>query len=69
MTTSHIFYIPLVLLVGLVLGVILGRRSVEMAAEEERRREARRAARQRRVADLDEATAPEGAEAGSAAAE
>ena len=33
MTTSHIFYIPLVLLAGLVLGVILGRRSVEMAAE------------------------------------
>ena len=36
MTTSHIFYIPLVLLAGLVLGVILGRRSVEMAAEEDR---------------------------------
>ena len=59
MTTSHIFYIPLVLLAGLVLGVILGRRSVEMAAEEERRREARREARQKRVEALDAASSDE----------
>jgi hypothetical protein len=50
MTTSHIFYIPLVLLAGLVLGVLLGRRSVVAAQEEEARRAARREARRRRAA-------------------
>jgi hypothetical protein len=53
-TTSHIFYIPLVLLAGLVLGVLLGRRSLGMAAEENERREARRAARRRQLGALDE---------------
>ena len=54
MTTSHIFYIPLVLLAGLVLGVLLGRRSVGMAAEEDERRAARRVARRRQLAALEE---------------
>lgn len=63
MTTSHIFYIPLVLLAGLVLGVLLGRRSVAMADEEEQRREVRRAARREKLAALDK----EAAEASAAA--
>jgi len=45
MTTNHIFYIPVILLVGLILGAMLGRKSVEAAAEEEERLRARRAAR------------------------
>jgi len=47
-TSSHIFFIPLVLLVGLVLGIALGRRSVLVQqAEEERQKKLaeRRAAR------------------------
>ncbi len=55
MTTSHIFYIPLVLLAGLVLGVLLGRRSVAMADDEEKRREERRAARRAKIAALESA--------------
>lgn len=39
MTSAHIFFIPLVLLVGIVIGVIVGRRSVLVQqAEEERQR-------------------------------
>lgn len=49
MTTNHILYIPLVLLVGIILGVILGRRSVGAAEEEERRLEQRRQARRQRL--------------------
>ena len=45
MTTNHIFYIPIVLLAGLILGAMLGRKSVEAAAEEEERLRARREAR------------------------
>ena len=48
MTTGHIFFIPLVLLVGFVLGLMVGRKSVEAAIEEEKRlakrRQMRRAA-------------------------
>ena len=60
MTTSHIFYIPLVLLAGLVLGIILGRRSVALAAEEDERREARRAARRKALAEAEAAAPPSG---------
>ena len=59
MTTSHIFYIPLVLIAGLVLGLILGRRSVGAAADEEARREERRAARRRRLAEPDSSSGDE----------
>ena len=49
MTTGHIFFIPLVLLVGFVLGLLVGRKSVEAALEEEtrlaKRRQMRRAAK------------------------
>ena len=53
MTTSHVFYIPLVLLAGFVLGLLLGRRSIEAETEVDDAREARRAARRKRLAELD----------------
>lgn len=43
MTTAHIFYIPVILFVGVFAGYFLGRRSVE---EEQRRRKKKRARRQ-----------------------
>ncbi len=49
-TSSHVFYIPLVLLVGLILGVLLGRRSVLVQqAEAERRRQLEEARAARRA--------------------
>jgi hypothetical protein len=57
MTTNHIFYIPIVLLVGLILGAILGRKSVEAAADEDERLRERREAR-RRSSLAHEPTAP-----------
>lgn len=39
MTSSHIFYIPLILLVGFILGLVVGRRSAELAREEEARKQ------------------------------
>lgn len=45
MTTGHIFFIPMVLLVGLVLGILIGRRSVEAESAEQERLARRRAAR------------------------
>ena len=62
MTTNHIFYIPIVLLVGLILGAILGRKSVEAAAEEEERlRERREARRRNSIAQKPTPSAAEGA--------
>jgi len=52
-TTDHVFYIPLVLLAGLVMGLFLGRRSVAVDQDEDAEREARRAARRQRLAELD----------------
>lgn len=49
MTSSHIFYIPLILLAGFVLGIVVGRRSAEVQRAEEERRarlKAKREARQ-----------------------
>ena len=53
MTTDHLFYIPLVLLAGLVMGLFLGRRSLSVDQDEDAEREARREARRRRLAELD----------------
>lgn len=51
MTSSHIFFIPAVLLVGAIGGYILGRRMLLAEQAEQRaaweRREARRSARER----------------------
>ena len=49
MTTGHIFFIPLMIAVGFVLGLLLGRRSHEMEAGEEARLKARRESRRARI--------------------
>ncbi len=54
MTTDHIFYIPLILLAGLVIGLFLGRRSVAVDQDEDAEREARREARRKRLAELED---------------
>lgn len=62
MTTGHIFYIPVVLLVGLILGYAMGRRAEEQAQAKhgeraggrERRRGRAGRRRRRRVAESDE---------------
>jgi len=68
-TSSHLFYIPLVLLVGLIFGVLLGRRSILVQqAEAERRkrlevaRVARNTARQGRTEGRAEAATTMGSE-------
>ncbi len=55
-TSSHIFYIPLVLLIGLVLGLFMGRRSAFLQQQEDERRKKREAERKARAAAT--ATAP-----------
>ncbi len=50
MTSDHIFFIPAVLVVGFVLGLIAGRRSA--AASEAARKEAIRRRKAREQADL-----------------
>ncbi len=49
MTSSHIFFIPLVLIVGLVLGIALGRRSAFLQVEEEKRRQRREDERKKKA--------------------
>ena len=49
MTSSHIFFIPIVLIVGLVLGIALGRRSAFMQVQDEQRRAKREAERKGRT--------------------
>jgi len=49
MTSSHIFFIPLVMLAGLVLGIVLGRRSAFLQIEAEKTRLKRAADRKARV--------------------
>lgn len=56
MTSSHIFFIPLVLLAGLVLGIVLGRRSAFLQIEEEQKRQKREA--ERRAREQGGASAP-----------
>jgi hypothetical protein len=45
MTSSHVFYIPLILLAGFILGLVVGRRSAELQRIEEERRRKREAQR------------------------
>jgi len=64
MTASHIFYIPLILLLGIILGVALGRRSAEVELREAERQRARKEARAREAeaAPDGSATPTQGAE-------
>jgi hypothetical protein len=49
-TSSHLFYIPLILLIGIIIGVMLGRRSVAVQqAEAERRRRLEEARAERKA--------------------
>lgn len=45
MTTYHIFYIPLILFVGTVIGFALGKRAALAEAEQNARKERRKAMR------------------------
>ncbi len=60
MTSSHVFYIPLMIIVGIIIGLVLGRRSVLVQQEEERRLAERKAARRKRAADAAPSPADEG---------
>ena len=44
MSSAHIFYIPILILVGALAGYFLGRRAAEQEVLEARRREARKQA-------------------------
>jgi hypothetical protein len=66
-TSSHLFYIPLVLLVGLVLGVVLGRRSILVQQAEAERRKRLEEARAARQASRSSSRAENGGAAGSGA--
>jgi len=60
MTSAHIFFIPLVLLVGLLLGIVLGRRAALLQIQEESRRQKRESDRKNRArpAGSDESAQP-----------
>ncbi len=66
MSSGHLFYIPLILLAGLVLGLMLGRKSVMAAMQAEAARKARREARRRQAGDTTPPTNAGSAEAGDA---
>ena len=46
MTTAHMFYVPVILFVGLVAGFFLGRRAAEQDLQKRRQKLARRRAMQ-----------------------
>jgi hypothetical protein len=54
MTSSHIFYIPLMLLAGAILGFVMGRRSVAAEQAHAKARDERRARRRARIAEESE---------------
>ncbi len=45
MTSAHLFYIPAMLLAGVVVGFVMGRRMMQAELEDQRRRAERQAAR------------------------
>lgn len=51
MTSSHVFFIPAMLVVGAIAGYVVGRRMLLQELEEARRAEARRQAREAALAD------------------
>lgn len=50
MTSSHVFFIPAMLVVGAIFGYVMGRRMLLQELEEARRAEARRRAREQVLA-------------------
>jgi hypothetical protein len=61
-TSSHLFYIPLILILGIIIGVALGRRSLlvqQAEAERRRRLEENRAAKAAARKDATPPVAPE----------
>lgn len=54
MTTGHFIYIPGILLIGIVIGIVIGGRKAELARDEQSEKDERRAAREaRRRAEQD----------------
>lgn len=51
MTSAHIFFIPLVLTVGVIVGIALGRRSAFLQIAEENRRKKREADRKAKAVE------------------
>ena len=49
MTSAHIFYIPILLFIGLIAGYFLGQRATEKQIEERRKKLQRRRAMQKRA--------------------
>lgn len=45
MTSAHLFYIPAMLLIGIVVGFVTGRRMLQAELDDQRRRAERQAAR------------------------
>lgn len=45
MTSAHLFYIPVMLLAGVVVGFVMGRRMMQAELDDQRRRAERQAAR------------------------
>lgn len=45
MSSSHVFFIPAILLAGVVVGYLMGRRAVQAEIDERERAEERKAAR------------------------
>ena len=63
MTSAHIFFIPLVLLVGLLLGIVLGRRAALLQMQEEARRLKRESDRKNRARPAGSGESAEAAQA------
>ncbi|MEY3013254.1 MAG: hypothetical protein RIT45_1989 [Pseudomonadota bacterium] len=51
MTSSHVFFIPAMLVVGAIFGYVMGRKMLLQEQEEARRAQARRAARDAALQD------------------
>jgi|GEM_PF-2163166 len=48
MTSAHIFFIPVVLIIGLIFGIVLGRRAALLQIQEEAQRQKRELERKSR---------------------
>ena len=62
MTTAHLFYIPIILLAGVLAGFFLGRRAADESVRERRKKLARRRAIQEKKRAKAGESAPESGE-------